>query len=374
MSSSSAAAFSARPRFSTSVGQLCVHCSFYDAVLAVYSPPPPPPPPPSPSTEDPFFFTSILFFDLGTAISLSVNMRGLLLPAANQLHLGPFLAPSQHNLLEEVLSNCTHKLADGSTQPNNATAPPAAKGVEEALPQPPAVNRRKSLAAITASSLLFIINPGQDSIFLSPSCSTVTKHCISFFLLRLYILHFYFTQNTQKHTKKKKEKLGKEQRVPSAYNRFIKWGSGIKSATQVGKRFNGCCLVLQRRNQRIKQGTDITQGKPSAQLLKTERTLSFGLSEQANGVRPPDGFFAALRRRPDVWCRAVLSIQRFSFVSASEQLLSFNNLVRELLFCDLGFSSCAAFAFLFLSFSVCVSRFPCRGKGKGLLSSVSDKK
>ncbi|KAG0452908.1 hypothetical protein HPP92_025572 [Vanilla planifolia] len=131
MSSSSAAAFSMDHVSPPPSEQLCyVHCSFCDTVLAV-------------SVPYTSLFKTVTVRCGHCSNLLSVNMRGLLLPAANQLHLGhPFLAPSQHNLLEEVLSNCTPPslLMDQPNQ-SNATAPPAAKGVEEALPQPPAVNR-----------------------------------------------------------------------------------------------------------------------------------------------------------------------------------------------------------------------------------------
>ncbi|KAK8957067.1 Axial regulator YABBY 1 [Platanthera zijinensis] len=77
---------------------------------------------------------------------LSVNMRALLLPATNQLQLAhPFHPTLQHNLLEEVL-NCPPPsfMIDQSTQTNTSLPPPppTVKLTEEDQPHhTPAVNR-----------------------------------------------------------------------------------------------------------------------------------------------------------------------------------------------------------------------------------------
>ncbi|EOX96271.1 Plant-specific transcription factor YABBY family protein isoform 2 [Theobroma cacao] len=65
-------------------------------------------------------------------------MRGLLLPAANQLHLGhSFFTPQ--NLLEEIRSAPPNMLIN---QPNPSdTVMPAIRGGVEEIPKPPVVNR-----------------------------------------------------------------------------------------------------------------------------------------------------------------------------------------------------------------------------------------
>ncbi|KAL6952148.1 Axial regulator YABBY 1 [Sarracenia purpurea var. burkii] len=63
-------------------------------------------------------------------------MRGLLLPATNQLHLGhSFFSPQ--NLLEEIRSSSSNLLIN---QPNPTESVTPVRGVDE-LPKPPAANR-----------------------------------------------------------------------------------------------------------------------------------------------------------------------------------------------------------------------------------------
>ncbi|KAL0923712.1 hypothetical protein M5K25_007780 [Dendrobium thyrsiflorum] len=130
MSSSSAAAFSLEHLSPPPSEQLCyVHCNFCDTVLAV-------------SVPYTSLFKTVTVRCGHCTNLLSVNMRGLLLPAANQLHLGhPFLAPVQHNLLEEVLSCPPTNLMMDQPNLSNNSMPPAAKGTEEELPQTQIVNR-----------------------------------------------------------------------------------------------------------------------------------------------------------------------------------------------------------------------------------------
>ncbi|XP_020085175.1 protein YABBY 4-like [Ananas comosus] len=135
--SSSSAAFSLDHLSPPPSEQLCyVHCNFCDTVLAVGVP------------------CSSLFKTVTVRCGhctnlLSVNMRGLLLPAANQLLFGQaFFAPSHHTLLDEIPYPPPSLLMDhhqanvsnhGSTN-NNMVAP--VKGSEEVeLPQTPVVNR-----------------------------------------------------------------------------------------------------------------------------------------------------------------------------------------------------------------------------------------
>ncbi|XWS38522.1 hypothetical protein CRYUN_Cryun19dG0138500 [Craigia yunnanensis] len=106
--------------------QLCyVHCNICDTVLAVSVP-----------------CTSLLktvTVRCGHCTNLfPVNMRGLLLPSANQFHLAhSFFSPS-HNLLEEF-SNPSPNFLLNQTNTNDFTLPTC--GVADELPRPPVINR-----------------------------------------------------------------------------------------------------------------------------------------------------------------------------------------------------------------------------------------
>ncbi|PKA64175.1 Protein YABBY 5 [Apostasia shenzhenica] len=130
--SSSSAAFSLDHLSPPPSEQLCyVHCNFCDTVLAVSVP------------YASLFKTSVTVRCGHCTNLLSVNMRGLLLPAAaNQLHLSthPFLAPVQHNLLEELACPPPSLMMDQQCMNQHNVAPPP-KAVEEELPQIPVVNR-----------------------------------------------------------------------------------------------------------------------------------------------------------------------------------------------------------------------------------------
>lgn len=104
--------------------QLCyVHCNFCDTVLAV-------------SVPCTSLFKTVTVRCGHCTNLLSVNMRGLLLPSANQLHLGhSFFSPQ--NLLEE-LRNTPPNLLINQPNPNESLMP--VRGVDE-LPKPPVANR-----------------------------------------------------------------------------------------------------------------------------------------------------------------------------------------------------------------------------------------
>ncbi|KAM5554822.1 axial regulator YABBY 1 [Rosa sericea] len=110
--------------------QLCyVHCNFCDTVLAV-------------SVPCSSLFKTVTVRCGHCSNLLSVNMRGLLLPAAaNQLHLGhSFFTPQ--NLLQEEIRNAPSNTF--SNQPNimmNESFMPMIRGVEEIPKPPPVVNR-----------------------------------------------------------------------------------------------------------------------------------------------------------------------------------------------------------------------------------------
>lgn len=106
--------------------QLCyVHCNICDTVLAVSVP----------STS---LFKTVTVRCGHCTNLLSVNMRGLLLHSANQLHLGhPFFSPL--NLLGEIPNSSPNTLAN-PTDTNNFSL--SAKGrSDELLPRPPIINR-----------------------------------------------------------------------------------------------------------------------------------------------------------------------------------------------------------------------------------------
>lgn len=120
---SSSSAFSP-DHLSPTSDQLCyVHCNFCDTVLAV-------------SVPCTSLFKTVTVRCGHCTNLLSVNMRGLLLPAANQLHLGHSLF-SPHNLLEEIRSPPSSTLIN-QPNPNEAVMP--VRGVDE-IPKPPVVNR-----------------------------------------------------------------------------------------------------------------------------------------------------------------------------------------------------------------------------------------
>ncbi|KAJ4950208.1 hypothetical protein NE237_027040 [Protea cynaroides] len=106
--------------------QLCyVHCNFCDTVLAV-------------SVPCSSLFKTVTVRCGHCTNLLCVNMRGLLLPAANQLHLGhTFFSPS-HNLLEEIPKPQPNVMID---QPNLTDHEVSIRGVADELPRQPVVNR-----------------------------------------------------------------------------------------------------------------------------------------------------------------------------------------------------------------------------------------
>ncbi|XP_077234382.1 axial regulator YABBY 1-like [Tasmannia lanceolata] len=105
--------------------QLCyVHCNFCDTVLAV-------------SVPCTSLFKTVTVRCGHCTTFLSVNMRGLLLPSANQLHLGhAFFSPSQ-NLLEEIPSP-TQSVLLSQSNPNDSVL---SVGGADDPPKTPVVKR-----------------------------------------------------------------------------------------------------------------------------------------------------------------------------------------------------------------------------------------
>ncbi|KAF9614477.1 hypothetical protein IFM89_018724 [Coptis chinensis] len=107
--------------------QLCyVHCNFCDTVLAV-------------SVPCSSLFKMVTVRCGHCSNLLSVNMR-LLLPTANQLHLGHSFFSPTHNLLEETPTPPPNMLFDQSNFNDHCSMLPVRGGFDE-LPKPPAVNR-----------------------------------------------------------------------------------------------------------------------------------------------------------------------------------------------------------------------------------------
>ncbi|KAK4557944.1 hypothetical protein RGQ29_007615 [Quercus rubra] len=106
--------------------QLCyVHCNICDTVLAV-------------SVPCTSLFKTVTVRCGHCTNLLPVNMRGLLLPSANQFHLGhSFFSPS-HNLLEEIPNPSPNFLIN---QNNGSDFTMPARGGVGELPRPPAINR-----------------------------------------------------------------------------------------------------------------------------------------------------------------------------------------------------------------------------------------
>ncbi|KAK6142925.1 hypothetical protein DH2020_023273 [Rehmannia glutinosa] len=109
---------------SSSSEQLCyVHCNYCDTVLAV-------------SVPCTSLFKTVTVRCGHCTNLLSVNMRGLLLPSANQLHLGhSFFSPQ--NLLEEIRNSPTN-LHMNQQIPNESLLP--VREIDE-LPKPPLAKR-----------------------------------------------------------------------------------------------------------------------------------------------------------------------------------------------------------------------------------------
>ncbi|XP_075510886.1 axial regulator YABBY 1-like [Primulina tabacum] len=104
--------------------QLCyVHCNYCDTVLAV-------------SVPCSSLFKTVTVRCGHCTNLLSVNMRGLLLQASNQLHLGHSFFSSQ-NLLDEI-RNSPSSLLMNQPNPNESLVP--VRGLED-LPRPPVANR-----------------------------------------------------------------------------------------------------------------------------------------------------------------------------------------------------------------------------------------
>ncbi|KAK9274370.1 hypothetical protein L1049_019184 [Liquidambar formosana] len=122
---SSSSAFS--PDHLSPSEQLCyVHCNFCDTVLAVSVP----------STS---LFKTVTVRCGHCTNLLSVNMRALLLPPPNQLHVGhSFFSPQ--NLLEEIRSPPSNMLMNQANHPSESLMPVQGR-VDEMIPKPPVVNR-----------------------------------------------------------------------------------------------------------------------------------------------------------------------------------------------------------------------------------------
>ncbi|KAJ9706824.1 hypothetical protein PVL29_002011 [Vitis rotundifolia] len=106
--------------------QLCyVHCNICDTVLAV-------------SVPCTSLFKTVTVRCGHCTNLLPVNLRGLLLPSANQLHLGhAFFSPS-HNLLEEIPNPSPNFLINQTTANDFSVS---ARGGADELPRPPVINR-----------------------------------------------------------------------------------------------------------------------------------------------------------------------------------------------------------------------------------------
>ncbi|KAJ9171246.1 hypothetical protein P3X46_014637 [Hevea brasiliensis] len=122
--SSSSAAFT--PDHLSPSEQLCyVHCNFCDTVLAV-------------SVPCSSLYKTVTVRCGHCTNLLTMNMRSLLLPATNQLHLGhAFFNPQ--NILEEIRSAAPPNMLINQPNPNEPIMP--GRGGMEELPKPPVVNR-----------------------------------------------------------------------------------------------------------------------------------------------------------------------------------------------------------------------------------------
>lgn len=108
--------------------QLCyVHCNICDTVLAV-------------SVPCTSLFKTVTVRCGHCTNLLPVNMRGLILPSANQFHLGhSFFSPS-HNLLDEI-PNPSQNFLINQTNVNDFNIPARAGVTHDELQRPPVINR-----------------------------------------------------------------------------------------------------------------------------------------------------------------------------------------------------------------------------------------
>ncbi|XP_057457250.1 axial regulator YABBY 1 [Lotus japonicus] len=108
--------------------QLCyVHCNFCDTVLAV-------------SVPCTSLFKTVTVRCGHCSNLLSVNMRGPLLPAANQLHLAhSFFTPQ--NILEEIRNGPSTNMMMNQLPNQNDLVMSTMRGGHEEIPKPPPANR-----------------------------------------------------------------------------------------------------------------------------------------------------------------------------------------------------------------------------------------
>ncbi|XP_065864114.1 axial regulator YABBY 3 isoform X2 [Euphorbia lathyris] len=127
--SSSSPAFSPDHLSSSSSDQLCyVKCEFCETVLAVSVP-----------CSSLFKTVTVRCGHCTNLLTVTVNVRNFLLPAANQFHLGhSFFHPQ--NILEEIRSATPPDMMMNQPIPNEQVLMPMRGGAEE-LPKPPVVNR-----------------------------------------------------------------------------------------------------------------------------------------------------------------------------------------------------------------------------------------
>ncbi|KAK4593032.1 hypothetical protein RGQ29_017252 [Quercus rubra] len=108
--------------------QLCyVHCNFCDTVLAV-------------SVPCTSLFKTVTVRCGHCTNLLSVNMRGLLFPSANQLHLGHAFFSTPQNLPEDIRSSPPNMMIN-QPNPNESMMPVRVEADLEEIPKPPVVTR-----------------------------------------------------------------------------------------------------------------------------------------------------------------------------------------------------------------------------------------
>ncbi|EEF29807.1 Axial regulator YABBY1, putative [Ricinus communis] len=106
--------------------QLCyVHCNICDTVLAV-------------SVPCTSLFKTVTVRCGHCTNLLPVNMRGLILPSANQFHLGHSFFSPHHNILDEI-PNPSPNFLINQTNVNDFSIP--TRGMTDELPRPPVINR-----------------------------------------------------------------------------------------------------------------------------------------------------------------------------------------------------------------------------------------
>ncbi|KAE9603207.1 putative transcription factor C2C2-YABBY family [Lupinus albus] len=177
--------------------QLCyVHCNFCDTVLAV-------------SVPCTSLFKNVTVRCGHCTNLLSVNMRGLLLPPSNQLHIGHnFFTPQ--NLMEEIRNAPSTNMVMNQLPIPNDLVMNTMRGVPEETPKPLPANRREHFVLFLNLCSLFEkkCNRFHDDIYHTNYnyLKIFTCSCLFFFLFFTYSFLYLWTRDSSDTIKENLQK------------------------------------------------------------------------------------------------------------------------------------------------------------------------